>query len=251
MAIFLMILKILGIILLSVIGLIIFLLLVILILSIFKVRFVLSYDEDFKFSIKYIFFKFKLFPPKEESDKKKRKDEDKPLTIEEIEKQTKKEIEEEEKRIEKEKEEFEKEKQKEEEKTEDKELKEEGKKKKNIFEKALQSLDFFDYIEIIKIIFDKFLFKFEIEELLLDIKVATDNAADTAMAYGKMNAIIYPIVGILHGNDKIKNANIRIEPDFNSNTPEYKAYTEITTRVFYLIKCIFLIVLYIWKKRKN
>lgn len=70
----------------------------------------------------------------------------------------------------------------------------------------------------------------------LNIAVASDDAADTAIQYGEICAVLYPAVSFIFGNvKKVKKQNISVMPDFN------KKSTEISADVFVKISVIFII----------
>lgn len=59
---------------------------------------------------------------------------------------------------------------------------------------------------------------FTIKHLNLNIIVASDDAADTALNYGKMCAAVYPASGVLHSLVRIKKSDINISPSFLTTT---------------------------------
>ncbi len=74
----------------------------------------------------------------------------------------------------------------------------------------------------------------------LDIKVSGDDAADTALKYGKLCGVIYSAVNIICNATKTQDYNLNVSPDFDD-----EAKSKITCdvrfyiRVFYVLKYLF------------
>lgn len=64
-------------------------------------------------------------------------------------------------------------------------------------------------------------------ELNIDITVASDNAADTAINYGRLCAGVYPALTALLKIIKYDDYSVRIRPDFNKEKLEYDISAEI------------------------
>ncbi|MEG1180218.1 MAG: DUF2953 domain-containing protein, partial [Oscillospiraceae bacterium] len=60
----------------------------------------------------------------------------------------------------------------------------------------------------------KILKKIVIKELFVDLTVAGDDAADTAINYGKTCATVFPSIGVICTNMKVREYDVEIEPDF-------------------------------------
>lgn len=70
-----------------------------------------------------------------------------------------------------------------------------------------------------------------IKEFMLSIKVAGDDAADTAVKYGYCCSAVYPAVGLIIGALKYKNYGVDIAPDFDENA-QSKIDLDLNARVF-------------------
>ncbi len=60
----------------------------------------------------------------------------------------------------------------------------------------------------------RFVNSFIIDELLLDIGVSGDDAAETAEDYGKMCQYVFPVVGAVCANCNVKRYGVNVYPDF-------------------------------------
>lgn len=69
----------------------------------------------------------------------------------------------------------------------------------------------------------------------LDITVATSDATNTAIQYGKICAAVYPIVSALEANCDLKAKEINVSADFDKNKSEFKTSISIKTQVIYLL----------------
>lgn len=58
--------------------------------------------------------------------------------------------------------------------------------------------------------------KLTIEDLTLKITVSSENSAETAINYGRVSSIVYPIATLLFNLNRPKNYNIVVSPDFLS-----------------------------------
>lgn len=79
---------------------------------------------------------------------------------------------------------------------------------------------FFEIIEYLKIVLSKFkklLSKTRFRKAVLDLTVATEDAADTAILYGKVCSAVYPIISILDTAMKFDPKRISVKTDFASN----------------------------------
>lgn len=215
MTILLTILKITGILLLSILGFLLFLLMAALLLSVFKAKLTLAYQEKkFHFRFRYLFLSF--------GEKKNRKNKKKP--------QKKKTSKPEEK----------------EEETKEQSLPE----GKSFFEKTVDGLTFFDYLAILKLIFRKAVSKIKIDEFFADVRIGGD-AYDIAMEYGKINSALYPLLGLLYHTGALKQAEINIVPDFLRQETFCQSRITFSIRPIYLLVCAAAIVSYILRNRKK
>lgn len=69
-----------------------------------------------------------------------------------------------------------------------------------------------------------------VKDLLLSVKIAGDDAADTAVKYGGCCSVVYPAFGLLLGIVKYKNCGVDITPDFNENA-KTGVYFKLNARI--------------------
>ena len=77
-----------------------------------------------------------------------------------------------------------------------------------------------------------------IKDLSLSIKIAGDDAADTAIKYGKYCSVIYPLVSSIVYAAKCRRYGVDLAPDFDE-----KAETKIEFHLFVKIRIVWLIAL--------
>lgn len=75
----------------------------------------------------------------------------------------------------------------------------------------------------------------EFKKIVLDITVAEGDAAKTAIEYGGICAVVYPLLAELGAIANIKYKAINISSDFNSNESSFGFEATIKTRIFYLL----------------
>lgn len=121
----------------------------------------------------------------------------------------------------------------------------EKKKKDGFFKSQTSEFGVYDYIELIKIVLEKFVAKIYFEKLDVDITVASDDAAQTALNFGRLNAAIYPLVGLINGHKKIKSLHIRITPDFTKTNSVYNAEAVAYIRIYNVIAAVISIIKYL------
>lgn len=86
----------------------------------------------------------------------------------------------------------------------------------------------------------------------LDIIIATADAADTAMQYGKICAAVYPIISLLQSVNDFKAKNINISADFDKTESQFKTSIFVKTQVIYLlITAIGILVQFLKLQRKE
>ena len=163
-----------------------------------KVKINIVLDDAFAVYAKVLFIKIKLFPP----SKKKKKA--KPKKVKE-------------------------------------EKKAKGKKKSDVTnaqEKVQVKLTIFDYIKIItdvvNLFFKKFAKHLHIKLAKIYIKVATDDAAQTAILYGAVSQSLAYLVEALDSVtnlDGLKSSYINVEPDYLSNKFEAKINITFSIRI--------------------
>lgn len=78
-----------------------------------------------------------------------------------------------------------------------------------------------------------------IRRLCLDIKVASGDAATTAIEYGAVCAAVYPVLTLIDGIANVKMKNINVFSDFNSGESHFGFSVIVRVRVIYLIVMAF------------
>lgn len=166
---------------------------IIIILFCIKVKVTAVYDGTFALEVQWLFIKKRIYPETEEEKIKKEQKEAK-------------------------KAEKEKKKPKKEEKLKDPNAYKSG----NIFSDFYKNQGFSATIELIKTAaaqlggFLKGVYRaFTIENLVVLLKVAAnDDAAQTAIKYGKVCSAIYPSIGFICSNMKVRKYDVNVAPDF-------------------------------------
>ena len=119
------------------------------------------------------------------------------------------------------------------------------KEKDNFFRSHTSDFGVFDYIELIGIVIEKFVAKIYFDKLEAEIRVAGDDAAQTALNFGRLNAAIYPIAGLINGHKRIKNLHIGITPDFTTTKSVYNAEAIAYIRIFDVLAAVIAIIKYL------
>ena len=121
----------------------------------------------------------------------------------------------------------------------------EKEKKEGFFKHQTSEFGVYDYIELIKIVLEKFVAKIYFEKLEVDITVASDDAAQTAQNFGRLNAAIYPLAGLINGHKRIKSLHIGITPDFTKSNSVYNAEAVSYIRIYNVIAAVISIIKYL------
>lgn len=119
------------------------------------------------------------------------------------------------------------------------------KEKDNFFRSHTSDFGVFDYIELIGIVIEKFVAKIYFDKLEAEIRVAGDDAAQTALNFGRLNAAIYPIAGLINGHKRVKKLHIGITPDFTTTKSVYNAETIAYIRIFDVLAAVIAIIKYL------
>ncbi len=72
-------------------------------------------------------------------------------------------------------------------------------------------------------------------KLALSITIGRDNAADTAVDYGKYNSYIYSAYATLSNAVRFKKTDITVDPDFEREIFEYKISCKLTASLFIIV----------------
>lgn len=106
-----------------------------------------------------------------------------------------------------------------------------------------------DIIKLSKLVFSerqgifdsvKYLFKKAVvKDFKLHIKVGSEDAAETALLYGGVCAVLYPAVAFLETVMTVKKDDIKIACDYENNQPYFLLSADIKIRVSHLLKTFF------------
>ncbi len=186
---------------------ILFVLLLIFFLTLLPLYVKFTYNEDLSVTIRYMFFKFKIYP-REKKEVKKKKKSSKP------------------------KKKAEKPKEKEEKPSVLKQLKE-----------AIDKTGLDGFLEIIKtgatLVKDYSLDLLNhtiIDKFIINISVSGEDASDCAINYGYVCSVVYPVSGLLlNGVKDYKELNLNLSPDFDATQSTVNAEISIYIPVIWLI----------------
>lgn len=81
-----------------------------------------------------------------------------------------------------------------------------------------------------------------VSKLVLDIKVATEDPAETAICYGGVCSVVYPALGFLNGMTNIKKQNVSVVADYNLKNPEVSFIIILKLRIFKAIRVAFSLI---------
>ena len=77
--------------------------------------------------------------------------------------------------------------------------------------------------------------RFKFRHFCLDLTVASQDSADTAIEYGGICCAVYPVLSLLESTADFKMKQINIDADFNKTQPEFQISFSVTTRLIYWI----------------
>ena len=191
-----------------------------------KVSVTAKYADSFSLDVQWLFIKLHIFPQTEEQKAKREA------------KKAKKE--------EKKKKKPEKEKPEEEKKEEDKP----SEPKKNIFKEFYENQGFGATVELIQTAaaqlggFMGSIYRaFVIENLKLLLKVSSgDDAAQNAIKYGKVCSAVYPSMGFICSNMKVKKYEVNVVPDFISQENKAQFALSLSVRPIKLTNAVVVLV---------
>lgn len=86
---------------------------------------------------------------------------------------------------------------------------------------------------------EKQLNRIAVRRLCLDIKVASDNAAKTALEYGAVCAAVYPVLSLADSVLNLKMKSVNVTADFNSDKSALAFSVIIRARIVFLIMLAF------------
>ncbi|MCD7774244.1 MAG: hypothetical protein LUH40_01510 [Clostridiales bacterium] len=80
---------------------------------------------------------------------------------------------------------------------------------------------------------------FVIDEMFLDITVSRDDASETALEYGKVSQVVFPVAGAVCANCNVRKYSINIDPDYiGKGYNEYAFSLEISLNPRKLINAV-------------
>lgn len=184
----------------------------ILLLSV-KVMITVHYDDELSVSLSWLFLKFNILPKKEEHKKKEKKKKEK----------------------------------KKEEKT-DETVPEPKKKKDNMFIRFYKNQGFSGVVRLIKDasaavggMFGRIGRAFLFDELYVSLTVGAGDSAETAIKYGKTCSTVFPAMGFIVSNMRVKKYNTEINPDFISGTNSARFHVKAGVAPIRLINAIIVV----------
>lgn len=89
----------------------------------------------------------------------------------------------------------------------------------------------------------KILRRTTINKIFLEIKVCGDDAADTALKYGKIQSGVNFAAGFISSVNTPKKYNINIYPDFTGNKTLCRFYIDIYARAFFILYEVVLFII--------
>lgn len=171
-------------------------------LTLFSVTVFFSFEEEACLTIRYLFFCFPILPVKEEEKKEppvKKQGPAKPVLAKKQEKKAPfKDI-----------------------------LKEKGLKG---FIKILQ-----EAAKLLSTSLRKLARHIRVHVFSLEIAVSTDDAAETAIRYGKICSVVYPAASFLLSSTRSKEYTVDIRPDFDRDSSRIRAEAVLKIRVLFLL----------------
>ncbi len=176
----------------------------------FSIRFTvyMTYDEDFKLDISWLFIKLHILPKKEKTEKEKKEEPPKEPETEEN-------------------------------------PKPEKEKKDNIIVNFYKNQGFSGVIQLLRdtvsaingmfgSIFKHFIFR----ELKLYMSVGAGDAAETAILYGKICSVVFPAMGLITSTCKVKEYDCGVQPNFMEADKTAVFRAVISMRPIFIINAV-------------
>lgn len=106
--------------------------------------------------------------------------------------------------------------------------------KKSLFDKVSETLS---AVRIIIDALSEIVKKIKVNKLKLYIVTADSNVSDAALEYGKLCAVVYPVIGYLQSqvNIREKGLDIDLRCDFDADISVFKAHTDISINIFSIL----------------
>jgi len=77
-----------------------------------------------------------------------------------------------------------------------------------------------------------------IKDLRINIKIASSDAAQTAIQYGGVCAVVYPLSGFIESYMRVDNRKIDVTPNFDGNEGEVTAFLKVQIKPLYVIATV-------------
>ena len=110
-------------------------------------------------------------------------------------------------------------------------------------------------LALIKLAFSRIIWvikKIKFKKLFLDISVASDDAANTAISYGALCAAVYPLVNFIDQNTGFGVKKVNIYTDFDKLSPEIEVSVSAKTRLIYaVIAAVSMLFAYLRLKKES
>ena len=116
----------------------------------------------------------------------------------------------------------------------EKEKQSENEKKENFFSKKIKTMVLDDYLTLLGHVGD-FLSRFRFGDINANVMVASDDAATTAKNYGRLTAVVFPILGKIHNEKLAKDIDVHINADFTAEKTYADIYIEIYVRTVHAV----------------
>lgn len=90
--------------------------------------------------------------------------------------------------------------------------------------------------------FGRILRKLKIDELFLDVLVSGDDAAETAINYGKRCTEIFPALGYIYSSMRVGKYNVNVYPDFLAKKDEAEFHSVVSIRPLALTNSVVILL---------
>lgn len=98
----------------------------------------------------------------------------------------------------------------------------------------------------------KLLKRFKFKKFKLNLTVASDDAANTAIEYGAVCSAVYPVIALLETQISLKSKKVSINADFDKTKPEFDFSVSITAKLInFIIAFIAVIFEFLKLQRKE
>lgn len=85
----------------------------------------------------------------------------------------------------------------------------------------------------------KLLAHISIGRLDVSVTVGGEDAATVAVEYGAVCAVVYPICSMIESNVDVKESSISIKPDFDAKTSSGTLYVDVRIKAFHVLATVF------------